>query len=207
MDPESIKRATPGGKGADFRVEHTPDFVLLSPLSLIAEDWLGQNTDDEASWIGKALAVEPRRIWALLEAIVNDGMIFETGARIDPYNVAPLGSLNPSVPDPAADISFGQAMIPEIKKIIAEHELREQIFARGRAADAAWLLLLRLYLAEIDGGTAKPIQADSQLPPKMLAEAGLIEWRGGYARDCANVKLTDAGRQRLARYLRRLSPI
>ena len=58
----------------DFRCENHGSIFLLYPLSESAKSWIKENLPSDALWFGRAVAIECRFIWAILEGIQNDGL-------------------------------------------------------------------------------------------------------------------------------------
>jgi hypothetical protein len=65
----------------DFSIEGEGRFCtvyLLRPLTPAAFDWIKENIPSDAQWFGKAVAVEHRFIWPILEGIQNDGLAVQS---------------------------------------------------------------------------------------------------------------------------------
>jgi hypothetical protein len=58
----------------DFRCENNGSIFLLYPLSESAKTWIEENLASDAQWFGRAVAIECRFIWPILEGIQNDGL-------------------------------------------------------------------------------------------------------------------------------------
>lgn len=62
---------------------HNPDVTimdcgsicLVSPHTAAASEWIDENVDEAATWHGKALAVEPRYLDALVEGMRDDDLV------------------------------------------------------------------------------------------------------------------------------------
>lgn len=65
-----IVRAEPG---PDYRVSGGGSIYLVHPQNDAAAKWLSDHVSDEASWLGRGLAVEHRYIGDLVENLRNDG--------------------------------------------------------------------------------------------------------------------------------------
>lgn len=52
-----------------FQVENHGSICLIRPLSSRAAKWLRETAPEEAQFLGKALAVEPRYVYSVTEAI------------------------------------------------------------------------------------------------------------------------------------------
>lgn len=59
---------------ADFTVEDHGSIFLVQPLSDRALAWLEENLRGETQWFGRALAVEPRYLNALVEGMLDEGL-------------------------------------------------------------------------------------------------------------------------------------
>ena len=57
----------------DFRCENHGSLFLLFPLTESAQSWIEEHPED-AQWLGNAVVIEHRYIWAILEGIQNDGL-------------------------------------------------------------------------------------------------------------------------------------
>jgi hypothetical protein len=60
--------------GVDFRCENHGSVFLLFPLSESARSWVAANLASDMLWFGRAVAVDHRYIWPILEGIQNDGL-------------------------------------------------------------------------------------------------------------------------------------
>jgi hypothetical protein len=58
----------------DIRVEDHGSIVLLNPTTEIGQQWLDDNIDPEALWWGRKLAVEPRYVEVIVQAMISDGL-------------------------------------------------------------------------------------------------------------------------------------
>ena len=65
---------------ADFRLENTGgSLVLLRPLTVKAEEWLAETAPDDAQFLGRAMAIEPRFVQGVVDAAENDGFDVDCG--------------------------------------------------------------------------------------------------------------------------------
>lgn len=71
------------GEGASLAVTKYPGFMLVTPLNAAGEQWLADYANDEASWHGPALMVEPRYFPLLAETAIDAGMTFERDAYLN----------------------------------------------------------------------------------------------------------------------------
>jgi hypothetical protein len=62
----------------DFRCENHGSIFLLYPLSESAKSWIEENLPSDAQWFGRAVAIECRFIWPILEGIQNDGLVVQS---------------------------------------------------------------------------------------------------------------------------------
>jgi hypothetical protein len=65
--------------GVDFRCENHGSVFLLYPLTHSARFWIKENLPSDVQWFGRAVAVEHRHIWAILEGIQNAGLVVTRG--------------------------------------------------------------------------------------------------------------------------------
>jgi hypothetical protein len=70
--------SSPTESGPDFRCENHGSIFLLRPVSQTAHSWIEQNLPSDAQWFGRAVAVECRFIWPILEGIQNDGLVVQS---------------------------------------------------------------------------------------------------------------------------------
>ncbi len=63
--------------GPDFNVSGGGSLYLIHPLSEAARDWLRDNVEDGAQYLGRALAVEHRYIAALVDGMLSAGLSCE----------------------------------------------------------------------------------------------------------------------------------
>lgn len=61
----------------DFNITNHGSLFTLLPNTPEAEDWCANNINPEATTIGGAIAVEPRYIEAIVEAILEEGMTIQ----------------------------------------------------------------------------------------------------------------------------------
>ena len=63
---------------ADFRVTYHGTVTTVTPLSECCREWLEENADIEP-WqrFGNAIAVEPRYVEQLAEAMIEEGLVME----------------------------------------------------------------------------------------------------------------------------------
>jgi hypothetical protein len=66
--------ASPTEIGPDFRCENHGSIFLLHPLGESAQSWIAENLPSDVQWFGRAVAIEHRFIWPILEGIQNDGL-------------------------------------------------------------------------------------------------------------------------------------
>ena len=64
--------------GPDFRCENHGSIFLLYPLSESAQSWVAANLPSDVDWFGRAVAVEHRFIWPILEGIQDDGLAVQS---------------------------------------------------------------------------------------------------------------------------------
>ena len=63
---------------ADFRVTYHGTITTLTPLSDRCREWVEANLEIEAwQWFGNAIAVEPRYVEQLAEAMIEEGLVME----------------------------------------------------------------------------------------------------------------------------------
>jgi hypothetical protein len=64
---------------ADFRVTYHGTVTTMTPLSNRCREWLEENVDIEP-WqrLGNAIAVEPRYVDQLAEAMIEEGLVIES---------------------------------------------------------------------------------------------------------------------------------
>lgn len=62
---------------SDFRVENHGSILLLNPLTVAAEQWIGENLGDDVQYFGHAVAVEPRYMQHIIDGIEGDGLTGE----------------------------------------------------------------------------------------------------------------------------------
>ena len=74
IDAFCTSGSSPTEDGPDFRCENHGSLFLLYPLTQFAESWIEQHLPPDAQTFGKAIVVEPRYIWAILDGIQNDGL-------------------------------------------------------------------------------------------------------------------------------------
>lgn len=74
------RHTAPREAGAAFVATREGGLALVEPLTPRAEAWLRDNIDDEARWVGPALAVEIRYFPPLADAIIEAGFLFERDA-------------------------------------------------------------------------------------------------------------------------------
>lgn len=66
---------------ADFRITYHGTITLLEPLTPACREWIDENVATEGwQWFGKALAIEPRYLSTLVDAMLVRG--FEQEASI-----------------------------------------------------------------------------------------------------------------------------
>ena len=56
-----------------FSIENHGSIVLVRPLTPDVNEWLEENTADEAQWFGGALVVEPRYLEPLVAGLIDEG--------------------------------------------------------------------------------------------------------------------------------------
>lgn len=56
--------------------------ALVQPLTQVAEEWLTDNVDPEATWFGTSLTVEPRYLEALVVGLQSAGFRVGRGGGI-----------------------------------------------------------------------------------------------------------------------------
>ncbi len=62
----------------DFKLERHGTVALLHPQTTAAETWLNENVVAEGwQWLGRALAVEPRLMPNITQALAADGLTVE----------------------------------------------------------------------------------------------------------------------------------
>ena len=68
---------------ADFRVTYHGTITTITPLSDACRDWLEENVAIEP-WqrFGPSIAIEPRYVQQLAEAMIEDGLV------IEPYDLS-----------------------------------------------------------------------------------------------------------------------
>ena len=66
--------SSPTENGPDFRCESHGSVFLLFPLSQSAQSWVEEHLPTDAQWFGNAVVIVHRYVWAILEAIQNDGL-------------------------------------------------------------------------------------------------------------------------------------
>ena len=59
----------------DIEVQNHGSIILLVPLTDAGDQWLHENTGEEATWYGGALAVEPRYVTDIVDGAVGDGLV------------------------------------------------------------------------------------------------------------------------------------
>ena len=74
------RHRAPREAGAAFLATRNGGLALIEPLTPRAEAWLRGTVDEEARWIGPALAVEMRYFPPLADAIIAAGFLFERDA-------------------------------------------------------------------------------------------------------------------------------
>ena len=75
---DELRRATvPAEAKPDFRAEKAGVLALITPLTNEAREWLRSAVTEESSWSGETLAVEMRYFPDLVDAIIDDGFLFE----------------------------------------------------------------------------------------------------------------------------------
>ena len=72
-----LRHTAPREAGAGFLAERSGGVALVTPLIPSARAWLEAQVDEEASWLGEALAVEMRYFLPLADAIIAAGFTFE----------------------------------------------------------------------------------------------------------------------------------
>jgi hypothetical protein len=60
-----------------FNIEDHGSLVLVRPLTDDVEEWLHENTADDAQWFGGALVVEPRYLEPLVEGMFSEGFAIQ----------------------------------------------------------------------------------------------------------------------------------
>ena len=65
--------------GPDFRCENHGSLFLLFPLSPSAHSWIEEHLPEDAQWFGKAVVVEHRYIWTILDGIQDAGLAASRG--------------------------------------------------------------------------------------------------------------------------------
>jgi len=58
----------------DFLCENHGSLFLLVPLSQSAQSWVEEHIPEDAQWFCKAVVIEHRYVWTILEGIQNDGL-------------------------------------------------------------------------------------------------------------------------------------
>jgi hypothetical protein len=76
-DNPLARHRAPRDAGAAFVATRDGGLALIEPLTPRAEAWLREHVDDEARWVGPALAVEMRYFAPLADAIIAAGFLFE----------------------------------------------------------------------------------------------------------------------------------
>lgn len=76
-DDSLARYRAPRHAGAAFLAMRDGGLALVEPLTPRAEAWLREHVDDEARWVGPALAVEMRYFAPLPDAIIAAGFLFE----------------------------------------------------------------------------------------------------------------------------------
>lgn len=79
-DNPLAQHRAPREAGAAFAATREGGLALIEPLTPRAEAWLRAHVDDEARWVGPALAVELRYFPPLADAIIAAGFLFEREA-------------------------------------------------------------------------------------------------------------------------------
>ena len=62
---------------ADFRLENHGSLFLVRPLTKSGEEFLTQTAPEDAQFMGNAMAVEPRYVEGVCEAIAEYGLSYE----------------------------------------------------------------------------------------------------------------------------------
>ena len=66
--------------------EHMPDatlvydlgsICLLRPVTDAAREWLDENVDPDAQWLGAAVAIELRYVAPIVDAMQDEGLVVE----------------------------------------------------------------------------------------------------------------------------------
>lgn len=57
-----------------FSIENHGSIILVRPLTAAAKAWLKETAPDDAQFLGNAMAVEPRCLDGVLDAIADAGM-------------------------------------------------------------------------------------------------------------------------------------
>jgi len=74
---EVVDRQLDGGSGSDILVDHCGSLVLLRPLTDGGSEFLTEHAPDDAQWLGRALAIEPRYLQGWIEAMIYLFIPFE----------------------------------------------------------------------------------------------------------------------------------
>lgn len=61
----------------DLQVENHGSLMLLRPMTATGETWISEHIEEDAPYIGKAVAVEPRYIEPIVEGARGDGLVVE----------------------------------------------------------------------------------------------------------------------------------
>jgi hypothetical protein len=61
--------------GVDVMVGGGGTVYTLTPMSTAAHEWIEDNVSDESNWFGGALVVEHRYIRAIVNGMINDGLV------------------------------------------------------------------------------------------------------------------------------------
>jgi len=62
----------------DVFVEDCGSIAMLTPMTPAAREWIAENVATEPwQWMGCSLACEPRMLAAMVEGMVEDGLIVE----------------------------------------------------------------------------------------------------------------------------------
>ncbi len=62
------------GAQLDATFENCGSLWLVRPLTDAAREWIDENVDPDAQWLGGALAVEHRYVQGILEGMQLDGL-------------------------------------------------------------------------------------------------------------------------------------
>ena len=74
VDAFCTSGSSPTDQSTDFRCANHGSLFLLYPLTKSAQSWISQHIPSAAQTFGKAIVIEHRYIWAILEGIQTDGL-------------------------------------------------------------------------------------------------------------------------------------